>query len=130
MDRKKVQSILQDAVEHKIPSSQIDLLPNVKARLVAGTNQQGEKMNSTISRPMRRIALATLTVGSLLAMALVTPQGRAFAQSVLQFFRRSESNVLPLPADLAVSTPLEGEPTAQPPSPMMSVTDAEQVAGF
>lgn len=130
MDSKKVQSILQDAIEHEIPSAQIDLLPNVKARLVAGANQQGEKMSSTNSRPIRRIALAAWTVGALLAVTLVTPQGRAFAQSVLQFFRRSESNVLPLPAELAVATPAEGEPTALPPLPMMSVADAEQVAGF
>ena len=45
MDKKHIQSILKDAVEHEVPASTIDLLPNVKERLVAGTIQQGEKMN-------------------------------------------------------------------------------------
>ena len=130
MDKKHIQSILKDAVEHEVPASTIDLLPNVKERLVAGTNQQGEKMSSTNSRRRSRIALASLAVVALMAMAFITPQGRAFAQSVLQFFRRSESNVLPLPAELIVPTPAEGEPTALPPSPLMSVEEAEHMAGF
>lgn len=130
MDRKNIQSILKDAVEHEVPASTIDLLPNVKERLVAGNNQQGEKMNSIHSRRMSRVALASLAVLALLAMAFITPQGRAFAQSVLQFFRRSESNVLPLPPELIALTPADGEPTAMPPSPMMSVEEAERLAGF
>ncbi len=130
MDRKNIQSILKDAVEQEVPPSTIDLLPNVKERLVAGINQQGEKMNSTSSRRMSRVVLASLAVVALLAMAFITPQGRAFAQSVLQFFRRSESNVLPLPTEMVAPTPAEGEPTALPPSPMMSVQEAERVAGF
>ena len=130
MDRKNIQSILKDAVEHEVPSSTIDLLSNVKERLVAGTNQQGEKMNPTNSRRMSRVALAGLAVLAFVAAAFITPQGRAFAQSILQFFRRSESNVLPLPTELIVLTPAEGEPTALPPSPMMSVEEAERLAGF
>lgn len=130
MDRKKAQSILKDAVEHEVPPSTIDLLPNVKERLVAGINQQGEKMNSTNPRRMSRVALASLGVLALLAMAFITPQGRALAQSLLQFFRRSESNVLPLPTELVAPTSSEGEPTALPPSPLMSVEYAERVAGF
>jgi hypothetical protein len=97
MDKKNIQSILKDAVEHEVPSSQIDLLPHVKERLVAGTVQQGEKMNSTNPRRIARVALATLTVFALLVVAFVTPQGRAFAQSVLQFFVRSEMDTIPVP---------------------------------
>lgn len=130
MDRKKVQSILKDAVEHEVPPSTIDLLPNVKERLVAGTNQQGEKMNSIDLRRMSRVALVSLGVLALLAMAFITPQGRALAQSVLQFFRRSDTNVLPLPTELVAPTSSEGEPTALPPAPLMSVEYAERMAGF
>ena len=48
MDKKKVQSILQDALEEEIPSSEIHLWRSVKTSLVAGTNkQQGAIMNTT-----------------------------------------------------------------------------------
>lgn len=130
MDKKHVQSILKDAVEHEVPLSTIDLLPNVKERLVAGTNQQGEKMNPTNPRRMSRLAVTSLAVLAFLAMAFTTPQGRALAQSVLQFFRRAESNVLPLPTELVAPIPSEGEPTALPPSPLMSVEYAERLTGF
>lgn len=126
MDRKNIQSILQDALEHEVPSSQIDLLPNVKERLVTGTTQQGEKMISTSSRRMRRVALAALTVASLLAVAFITPQGRAFAQSVLQFFRRAETNSFPV--EVIEPNPLEL--TAEPPTSLITVMEAEIRAGF
>jgi hypothetical protein len=126
MDKKNIQSILQDAVEHEIPSSQIDLLPHVKDRLAAGATQQGEKMISTNSRRMRRVALATLTVAALMAVAFVTPQGRAFAQSVLQFFTRAESNSFPV----QVIEPNPLELTAEPPASLITVMEAEIRAGF
>lgn len=87
-------------------------------------------MNSTNPRRMSRLALVSVAVIALLAMAFITPQGRAFAQSFLQFFRRSESNVLPLPTELVAPTSAEGEPTAVPPSPLMSVEYAERLSGF
>ena len=46
MDDKDIKSILQSAMEQEIPASQVDLLPAVKASLVAGrtsSSQQGEK---------------------------------------------------------------------------------------
>lgn len=100
MDNKSIQSILQEVLEEEIPSSQIDLLPSVKASLVAGRhllNQQGEKMNTTQPRRTPRAALVTLTIIILMALAFITPQGRAFAQSILQFFIRSESDVVAVP---------------------------------
>ncbi len=126
MDRKTIQSILQDAVEHEIPSSQIDLLPYVKEHLVAGTNQQGEKMNSTNPRRMSRVALVTLAVFAFLTIALITPQGRAFAQSVLQFFTRAESNSFPV----EVIRPDVSQPTVEAPASLLTVAEAERVTGF
>ena len=134
MDDKKIQSILQDALEEEIPSSEIKLGPAVRASLVAGKKisiQQGEKMNSVNSRRISRGALVTLAVGALMVIALVTPQGRAFAQTLLQFFRRAESNVLPLPpGQIAAAEEEQAIATAQPPAPIVSVADAEQAAGF
>ncbi len=106
MDNKKIQSILQDALEGKIPSSQVELWPTVKASLVAGKHpliQQGEKMNTTKPRRMAGVAFAGLVIVVLLALAFITPQGRAFAQSILQFFVRSESDAIPIPTEEPVT---------------------------
>jgi hypothetical protein len=86
MDNRKIRSILQDALEEEIPSSQVKLWPAVKASLVAGKHplQQGEKMNTTKPHLVPRLTFAVLTVVALVAFALVTPQGRAFAHSILQ----------------------------------------------
>ncbi|HLF90464.1 MAG TPA: hypothetical protein VI451_16065, partial [Anaerolineales bacterium] len=106
MDNKSIQSILQDALENEIPSSQVELWPAVKASLVAGKHpliQQGEKMNTIKSRRIARVAFAGLVIVVLLALAFITPQGRAFAQSILQFFVRTESDAIPMPTEEPVT---------------------------
>jgi len=128
MDNKNIQSILQDALEEKVPSSQVELWPAVKASLVAGIHplvQQGEKMNTIKSRRMARVAFAILTIVTLLALVFITPQGRAFAQSILQFFVRSESDAIPVPTSEPVNwvdlTP--GVPSAtKTPQPAMAIS--------
>jgi hypothetical protein len=131
MDNKKFKSVLRDALEEKIPASHIDLLPAVQSHLVAGKKsylQQGKNMSKT---RIKRLVLLALTVIAVLTMALITPQGRAFAQNILQFFKRADSNVLPLPPDQIVSTEnAEKIPTAAPPLPLVSVAEAETTAGF
>lgn len=127
MDKKKVQSILQDSLEEMIPSSEINLWRSVKTGLVAGTTkQQGVKMNTTKPRRIPRVAVATLGFATLLTLAFITPQGRAFAQSVIQFFTRAERTSFPV----QVATPESSSPTAIPPSPLISVAEAEALAGF
>jgi hypothetical protein len=93
MKHKKIHSTLEEVLEQEIPSSQIELWPKVKADLASGQPlvQQGEKMNSR-KRLYRGTAVITGTVVLLLVLAFVTPQGRAFAQNVLQFFTRTESD--------------------------------------
>ena len=134
MDKKNIQSILQDALEEAIPSSEVNLWSVVKATLVAGrrTNQQGEKMNTdNMRRGMSRAAFAILTLATLLGGILITPEGRAFAQSVLQFFKRADSNILILPTE-QIASPEEAQSisTVEPPPPLMSVPEAEKFAGF
>jgi hypothetical protein len=127
MKNKDIKSILQDAVENEYPASQIDLLPRVKERLVAGTiQQQGEKMNTINSRRHSRLALAALAAGALLAVAFITPQGRAFAQSVLQFFTGADRDSFPV----QVPEQNPSGPTALPPAALISVAEAEAQAGF
>jgi hypothetical protein len=96
MDNKKFKSILQNALEKQIPASQINLLPAVQAHLVAGKKsflRQGENMNKNRTK---RLMLSVLTVIAILVITLITPQGRAFAQNVLQFFVRIDSDTLPI----------------------------------
>lgn len=134
MDNKDIKSILEDAVEHEIPASQIDLLSAVRASLVPGRKfsvRQGETMNITRSRRIQRLAFAMLLVAALVTVALVTPQGRAFAQTILQFFTRAESNSFPLQPSQVVTSPEDPSvPTAEPPASLMSVAEAEVQAGF
>jgi hypothetical protein len=130
MDKHKIRSILQDALEEEIPSTQVNLWPAVKASLVAG-NRQGEKMNTTKSFHAPRFAFVISAIVVLLAVALLTPQGRAFAQNLFQFFTRAESTTFPLqPSQIATSEPDLSAPTAEPPSPLISVAQAEAQVGF
>jgi len=133
MDDKKIQSILQDALEEEIPSSEIKLWSTIKASLVAGRKsfvQQGEKMNDIQPRRLQRVALIVLMMVALATVALVTPPGRAFAQNILEFFRRAESYERPLPPEQIPVTVDAPAPTAMPPAPLVSMAEAEVLAGF
>ncbi|HEX5809665.1 MAG TPA: hypothetical protein VFY25_13445 [Anaerolineales bacterium] len=95
------------------------------------SNKQGERMNLTQPRRLSRLAFATFMIIALLSLAFVTPQGRAFAQSILQFFTRAESNRFPLqPSQLPVNPSDPAIPTAEPPAPLVSVAEAEMQADF
>jgi hypothetical protein len=126
MDRKEIKSILQDAVENEIPASEIDLWKTVKASLVEKQTQQGAKMNTTNARGALRFVYATLAIVALLALTFLTPQGRAFAQQIFQFFSRADKDRYPLqawqmtpPAQTSLDSPFK-----------YSVQKAETLAGF
>jgi hypothetical protein len=119
MDSKNIQSILRAALENELPSSQIQLWPAVKASLVEGNHlliQQGEKMNVTKPRQMQRIAFATLIIFALLALAFSTPQGRAFAQRIFQFFAVTDKKSFPIPTDQVFPAP---ETPTPPPAQLL-----------
>jgi hypothetical protein len=104
MDSRNIQSILQDALEEQFSSSQIQLWPAVEASLVAAkypSVQREEKIASQKRRGLQRTAFAILILTVLLTIVFITPQGRAFAQSILQFFVRTESDTLPVPTEPA-----------------------------
>lgn len=128
MDKKNIQSILQDALEEEIPSSQIHLWQAIRASFVAGKHQQGDKMNPiNVYRQITRTAFVTMALASLLAVAFISPQGRALAQDVIEFFKRADSEERPLPLGQN-RDPLFA--TAQPPIQFTSVTEAEKSIGF
>jgi hypothetical protein len=134
MESKNLKSILEDALEEEVPSSQINLWLGVKARLVAGriiSVQQGKIMNSITSRCIQRVAFTALMIVALISIALITPQGRAFAQDIFKFFRRAESNVIPIAHDLISAVEAtQAIPTAIPPAPLITISDAYQIVGF
>lgn len=128
-DEKQIEKLLED------------LPPQISRRLdqrlsnapwMGPITNEGEKMNSTQSRPRYtpRVAFATLMILALLSLALATPQGRAFAQELLQLFRRAESHTLPLPQGAGPVPEDDSVPTAAPPAPIVSVAEAETTAGF
>jgi hypothetical protein len=96
MDSKDIKSILKNALEKEVPSAQVDLLSAVQSRLVAGkkySTQQRVRMNKN---PLKRLAFSALTVIALIAIALATPQGRAWAQDAFQFFKQVDVTTIPL----------------------------------
>jgi hypothetical protein len=111
MDKNQIQPILQEALEEKIPSPEISLWNAVKTRLVT------HKKIAPRTRRVLRVAFATILFAVL--VLFITPQGRAWAQTLLRFFERAESNTLPL------STPQSPEPIWG-----LSVAKAEELAGF
>lgn len=122
MDKREIQSIIQEAVEKEIPTSEVDLWQTVKASQFEKQTRQGVKMNTY----KLRLAYGTLAVVVLLVLALLTPQGRAFAQQVFQFFARADQDQYPLqawqmtpPAQTSSESPFK-----------YSVQEAETLAGY
>ncbi len=134
MKDKKIRSIVQDVLEEEIPASQVELWPAVKASLVAGKNQQfqqGDKMDTKKQSRMSRLALVGSVIVALLAVTFATPQGRALAQDILQFFTRTEETTFPLqPSQIVTDEPDSAAPTAASPAPLISVAEAEAQVGF
>ena len=133
MHQKRIQSALQDALEEKIPASKIDLWPAIKDQLAVGNPipLQGDKMNNTRTQRIPRYAFALMILIALLSIFLLTPQGKIFAQSVIQLFTQADN--LPLnPQDVpqAANDTGSSPPTALPPAPLVSVSDAEVQIGF
>jgi len=118
MRNTKIQSALQDALEAEIPSTGVHLWQRVKAGVAAGTTRQRKTMNTTL----RRIAVTALLISSLLALVLVTPQGRAFAQRLFQFFTTTEEKSFPLSTEQVLPAP--ATPTS-PPAQLLQVEPAE-----
>jgi hypothetical protein len=78
----------------------------------------------SVSNQRLRLALA-MTILLVFAGFLITPRGRAWAQNILLFFHRTESDILPLqPWQL---TPF---PTPTISAPTLSMATAEEQVGF
>jgi hypothetical protein len=124
MDKKNIKPMMQDALNGEIPPRHIQLWPTVKTSLVTG-----ESMKASHPRRVRRIAFAILIALSLLSVVLITPQGRAFAQDVLQFFKRAGSISFPLPPSPVETSILDSGKTNALLS-FSSLAEAESSVGF
>jgi hypothetical protein len=88
-------------------------------------------MVTTKPHRLPRLAIPILVIVALLAIALMTPQGRSFAQSILAFFTRAESTSFPLQSSQIIASESDSSaPTAMPPAPLISVAEAEAQVGF
>jgi hypothetical protein len=124
MDKEKIKTMMHDVLNDEIPPSQIQLWLAVKAGLVAE-----ESMTSDRLRRARHIAFAVLVVLSLLSVALITPQGRAFAQAALKFFTRASNYSFPLQPVPEETPNLESDKV----NTLMvfnNLTEAEDAVGF
>jgi hypothetical protein len=134
MNEKEIRSVLHEALEEEIPSSQVDLWPAVKASLVAGNQnrvQQGETMKTERTSRIPRLAAVAAVLVTLLVAALLTPQGRALSQTILQFFTQADETTVPVPPPQTEAGETDlAAPTAAPPAPLISVSEAEAQAGF
>ncbi len=131
MDNRKIHTILQDALEEEIPSTDIHLWPDVQTLVAGEPPLQGvPPMNTPKIRGVPRVVLALFVVVALFALALATPQGRSFAQSIFQFFTRAGETSFPLSDSQIATEPETDSPTAEPPAPLITVAEAEAQAGF
>jgi len=95
------------------------------------THHKNEKRQIEMTKKTYpRLALATVALLLILTALFAAPQGRAFAQNILQYFVRTDEKVRPLPEGQIPSTEDQDAPTAVAPAPLVSVTEAEKTAGF
>jgi hypothetical protein len=110
MSKQKVTLILTHMAEQAAPTATINLWPAVQAHLQTSTHPplRGSRMNTRLTQPnrLRMAALITLVLLLTAGVFLATPQGQAWAQSVLRFFTRQESDILPPPGPTLTVAPL------------------------
>ncbi len=133
MNEKQRKRVIHHLAEALV-TDEIDLWPAIRERFETSkhsTTQGDISMNAKLARRRRLATAILLTLLLVSALLFATPQGRAWAQDVLQFFTRAEADKLPVQ-----SWQLTPAPEIAVPDPS-SITDAylpvaavEQQAGF
>lgn len=135
MNKPNLKTILAELAEQAVPGTQIDLWPALQAQLLADAwnPEKGKKLMKNPTSPknfIRWVALALLAVVIAFSVLLATPQGRAWAEGLLQFFTRAESDTLPLqPFQLTPLPTLAPESTPETPF-SLTVEQAQARAGY
>jgi hypothetical protein len=126
MNRSPINSLLTRLAAGAIPPAEVDLWPAIRSRFethkapVKGDFSM--KQSFAQHRRLVWIAVPMLIVLILAAVLLLTPQGRAWANSALQFFTRTESDTILAPTSEPLvwveQTPGVPAPTMTPFPPM------------
>ncbi len=153
MKKEHLQKRLQKLAENEVPSASIDLWPGLSQNLVMRKRtfpKQGDTiMNRSIfpKRLIRWAIITGVTAVCFFTLLFATPQGKALAQNILNFFNRNDTNqqVVPLveaglqeqPEEPAADPqPEENQETALPEgcgpefSPRCTLEQAQAEAGF
>ena len=135
MSEKKVSLILNHMAEKTVPGDEINLWPNLQTRILASetTLKRGPNMNTTEKRykGLRLAGFVAAVLVIAVALFLATPQGKTWAQTLLHFFTRAESDALPVQSFQL--TPVSATTTPDPGdinNAKLTVSDAEQQSGF
>jgi hypothetical protein len=119
---------------HPWSTFQADLQTRKRKPLKRGfmmiTQNHSPRTFSAIARIAAIIGLVLLFVSSIV---IFTPQGHAWAQDILQFFTRADSDTLPVQSWQLTPGPTPGTPTPDPASIMdvhQTVGDIELLAGY
>jgi hypothetical protein len=121
MNDQQIKDTLTQLAEDGVPA-EANLWPALRARLARGRAPAFDMKGTLMLKPVfggsqaraaRTLAAATLAMLLLAAALLVTPQGRAWAQSLWQFFTLAPADSF---AVEPVANPQADAPTAAPPS--------------
>lgn len=101
MKHSPIQSMLRRLAEEAIPPAEVDLWPALRSQFeTRKAHPQGDssmKTNFANHRRLVFVAVPILAVFLVAALLMITPQGRAWARSALQFFTRTQSDTIPAP---------------------------------
>jgi hypothetical protein len=121
MNDKTLTNMLKHLAEDAVPAD-ADLWPALRAQLDARADvlaypKGRSTMNGSPARParLRWVGVSTLAALAVAAVLLITPQGRALAQSVWLFFNPASSEAFAVPDAPGATEPSTG-PTAVAPS--------------
>jgi len=129
MKNNDLKSVLTDIVEEALPSSDIDLLPTLTRKLAA--QKPKNKMFLRLFAQgslLRRALLTVLALALAFTVLLITPQGRAWAQEVFQFFKRTNSTTIQLSENELKRMEIADEPYDLPLVPVSIPTLSPEMA--
>jgi hypothetical protein len=124
MNRSPINSVLHRLAEKAIPPAEVDLWPAIQP--LFETREAHAKGDSSMKRSFahhRRlyfVAVPILAVLLVAAVLLITPQGRAWAQSAMRFFTRTESDTIPAPTSEPLVWVEQTPGVPAPPAPTMT----------
>lgn len=135
-----LQSTLTHLAEDQIPSKEINLWPVIRLRMAANQPTSRKRLLKPAKelRNTRRLqytlVVSLFVIGSIVIL-LATPQGRAWAQDILQFFTRAQSDALPVqPWQLTPQPTLATGTNSPDPANILeaklSVKEVEDQSGF